>query len=245
VLDASCGPGGVLPRLYAAVAPGGSVLGIDSSTPHVERARQVVRERRLEGVIAVEGADRRAALPVAPESCDAVWIAAVLYPDTVDDPIPVVARLSHTLMPGGLLAIFYGNWRPPLYLAGYARLEHLICAARETVYVRECVWQESPHPESPLVWLRQTGLDFCQLQVFPVVHRQPLPADVRDYLSIAILSGHYAWAVAEGSRDVGMTPEDEDLWRKLSDPQGSDFILNQSDYYCVAIPILALGRQLA
>jgi SAM-dependent methyltransferase len=243
VLDAGCGPGGVLPRLFAAVAPGGSVAGIDSSIPHVERARQLMREQHLEDAITVEVADLRAELSVVPESCDAVWIADVLYPGTVGDPVSVVARLSRTLKPGGRLAIFHGNWMRPLYLPGYARLEHLICAARETVYAREYPWQGPPHPESSLAWLRQAGLVSCQLQVFPLVHRQPLPADVREYLTSAIFGGHYARAVAEGGHEVGMTPEDEDLWRRLSNPQSPDFILNQPDYYCVAAPILAFGRR--
>jgi SAM-dependent methyltransferase len=242
VLDAGCGPGGVLPLLYAGVAPSGMVLGLDVSTPHVERARQLARERGLQNAITVAVADLRADLPVAPQSCDAVWIADVLYPDTVGDSGAAVARLSRTLKPGGVLAIFYGNWLRPLYLPGYARLEHLICAARETLYARERHWQGQPHPERPFAWLSGAGLTACRLQLFPVVYAQPLPEAVRRYITTAILGGHYADAVAACGHDVGMNAEDEAQWRRLADPASSDFILDQPDYYCVISPLLALGQ---
>jgi len=242
VLDAGCGPGGLLPLLYAQVAPGGTVLGLDLSNPHVERARQLVRERGLQDGIRVEVADLRAELPIAPASCDAVWAADVLYPDTVGEPGAAVARLSRTLKPGGTLAIFYGNWLRPLYLPGYARLEHLICAARETLYARTHGWQGQSHPERPLAWLAGAVLTARQLQVFPMVHHQPLPEAVRQYITSAILGGHYADAVAACGQEVGMTADDLELWRRLSDPSSPDFILDQPDYYCAASPILALGR---
>jgi SAM-dependent methyltransferase len=243
VLDAGCGPGGVLPLLRAVVAPTGTVLGLDSSLPHVERARQLARQQNLQQAVTVEVADLRAPLPVEARSFDAVWIADVLYPDTVGDPGAVVARLGQTLKPGGVLAIFYGNWLRPLYLPGYARLEHLICAARETMYTRERHWQGRQHPERPLAWLQDAGLGACDLTVLPVVHRQPLPIAVRRYIATAILGGHYAEAVASCGSEVGMSVDDLNLWRRLSDPEGPDFALDQPDYYCALSPLLAIGRQ--
>ncbi|HZU77459.1 MAG TPA: methyltransferase domain-containing protein [Dehalococcoidia bacterium] len=241
VLDAGCGPGGVLPLLFAGVAPGGTVLGLDYSAPHVERARRLVRERGLGGAVAVEVADLRADLPVADAACDVVWAADVLYPDTVGDPEVVVARLSRTLTPGGTLAVFYGNWLRALYLPGYARLEHLIDAARETMYARERRWQGEPHPERALGWLTRAGLTDCRLHVLPAVHQQPLVAEVRRYIADSILGGHYARAVEACGRDVGMTSADEDLWRRLSDRGSPEYILDQADYYCVATALLAIG----
>lgn len=158
---------------------------------------------------------------------EALFVSAL----AVGDSGAVVTRLSRTLTPGGVLAIFYGNWLRPLYLPGYARLEHLICAARETMYARERAWQGQPHPERPLAWLRGAGLTGCRLQVLPVVYLQPLPEAVREYLGAAILGGHYADAVAACGREVGMTAEDEALWRRLSDPASPEYILDRSDYY--------------
>lgn len=48
VLDAGCGPGGVLPLLARAVAPSGTVLGVDYSLPHVQRARQLAQAHGLQ-----------------------------------------------------------------------------------------------------------------------------------------------------------------------------------------------------
>ncbi len=241
VLDAGCGPGGVLPLLCAGVAPTGKVLGIDISRAHVERARQLVRERGLQDAVAVEVADLRSDLPVEEASCDVVWMADVLYPDAVGDSEVVVSRLSRLLKPGGAMAIFYGNWLRPMYLPGYARLEHLICAARETVYARERHWQGQTHPERALGWLQRAGLVSCRPEIFPAVHRQPLPEEVRSYITAVSLGTHYARAVETCGEEVGMKREDVELWRRLSDPRHHDFILDQPDYYCLAAALLVLG----
>lgn len=243
VLDAGCGPGGVLPLLAAAVVPGGHVTGLDISEPHVARADQLVHEQGLEESVTVAVADLCAELPVEEGSFDAVWSADVLYPDTVGDAEAVVARLARTLNPGGVLAIFYGNWLRATYLPGYARLEHLIGAARETSYEHERRWQGAPHPERALGWLECAGLTQCCLQIFPVLHRQPLPDAVRRYVATAILGGHYAHAVAACGAETGMTTDDLDLWRRVSDPASPDFILDQPDYYCAVAPLLALGMR--
>jgi SAM-dependent methyltransferase len=241
-LDAGCGPGGVLPLLHAAVAPGGSVLGLDLSAPHVARARTLVERLGLRDAVAVATADLRAALPVADGSFDAVWSADVLYPDTVGDPAAAVARLRRALRPGGRLAVFYGNWLRPLYLPGYARLEHLIGAAREALYARDAAWQGAPHPERAPGWLQRAGLTACRVLPLPLLHRQPLPAAVRRYIEVAIFGHHYRRAVAEGARLVGMSDADVALWATLADPAHPDYLLDRPDYYCTLTPLLAVGE---
>jgi hypothetical protein len=209
----------------------------------VKRARQLLREHGLELNATVEVADLRHDLMIESLSCELVWTSDALYPDTVGDPAPVVAKLAHALKPGGVFAIFYGDWLRPFYLPGYARLEHLICAARELEYQRERPWQGLTHPERPLAWLRAAGLTLQPMQVFSTVYTQPLPDAIRQYIGTAILSGHYTRAVTNCGKAVGMTTEDLDLWQRLSDPSSPDFILDQPDYYCVVSPQLAIGRR--
>lgn len=243
VLDAGCGAGGALPLLHAAVAPEGTVVGLDIARAHVTRASALVRQLGLEGAVSVEAADLRAELPQADESFDAAWSADVLYPDTVGDPGAGVVRLKRVLKPGGLLAIFYGNWLRPAYLPGYARLEHLICAAREALYARERMWQGEPHPESALGWLERAGFTRCRMQVHPVLHRQPLPDAVRRYIQIAIFGNHYQRAVAEGGKEVGKSDADQQLWSRLTNPHHPDYALDQPEYYCTATALLAVGEK--
>jgi SAM-dependent methyltransferase len=243
VLDAGCGPGGVLPLLCAAVAPGGGVLGLDISEPHVATASELIQRYGLQASASAAVADLRAELPVAPAAFDAVWSADVLYPDTVGDPQAVVTTLLRALKPGGLLAVFYGNWLRPIYLPGYARLEHLICAAREAAYARDRAWQGEPHPERALGWLTRASCVECQLRLFPVVYQQPLPAPVRRYIQTAIFGGHYQRAVLNTGRAADITEADVALWARLSDPQDPGSVLVQPDYYCAFIALLAVGRK--
>jgi hypothetical protein len=78
-----------------------------------------------------------------------------------------------------------------------------------------------------------------------VLHHQPLTEAVRRYLTSAILDGHYAAAVASAGAAVGMSADDTALWRRLSDPQSPDFVLDRPDYYCAVTPLLAVGHRRA
>lgn len=243
VLDAGCGPGGVLPLLHKSVVPGGKVVGLDLSAAHIERARALVRQWAIADDVTVDAADLRADLPMTNDTFDVIWTADVLYPETVGDPGEAVSRLWRALRPGGQLAIFYGNWMRPIYLPGYARLEHQICAARETAYERECAWQGETHPECALGWLQSSSFINCYIKTYPVVYQQPLPDAVRRYIQMAIFGNHYQWAIEEGGTTGGMTAADLDLWSRLSDPAQPAYVLDRPDYYCAVTALLAVGEK--
>jgi ubiquinone/menaquinone biosynthesis C-methylase UbiE len=98
VLDLGCGPGTITAGLAAAVAPGGSVLGVDLSFEQLALARTAAG-------VAVGLAD---ALPVRTGALDAVFAHALF--DHLTAPHLVLAEARRVLRPGGLLALSSSDW---------------------------------------------------------------------------------------------------------------------------------------
>jgi ubiquinone/menaquinone biosynthesis C-methylase UbiE len=103
VLDVGCGTG-VLSRALAGRASGGSVLGIDAAPALLARARELSRD--APGLRFVEGDAR--ALPLEDASADAVFLDSTL--SHVPGPERAVAEAFRVLRPGGVLAVFDGDY---------------------------------------------------------------------------------------------------------------------------------------
>ena len=100
VLDIGCGRGAVLFPAAQAVAPGGSVLGIDLSSAMVERCAADVAARGLDGVeVRVDDAEHP---DVAPGSFDAVLAGLVIF--FLPDPGAALESFRTALAPDGRLA---------------------------------------------------------------------------------------------------------------------------------------------
>ncbi len=104
VLEIGCGPGYSLPELATAVGSSGRVYGIDLSPEMVARARRRV-ERSGRGDWIELALGDAAALPFAPDSCDAVFMSFVLELfDTPEIPL-VLAECRRVLRPGGRVCV--------------------------------------------------------------------------------------------------------------------------------------------
>jgi SAM-dependent methyltransferase len=100
VLDAGCGPGIVTSILHTMVGPSGSITGIDYSEKRIAYAKSkyMTRER-----IQFVKHDLRDPLPYTGEF-DLVWARFVLEYNR-NELVQIVANLSETLKPGGLLCL--------------------------------------------------------------------------------------------------------------------------------------------
>ncbi len=104
VLDIGCGAGTTALELARAVAPGGTVTGIDISAPMLETARR--RAEEAEAPIEFIEADA-ATHPFAPRYTLLFSRFGVMF---FDDPMAAFANLHGALRPGGRLA--FVCWRP-------------------------------------------------------------------------------------------------------------------------------------
>jgi ubiquinone/menaquinone biosynthesis C-methylase UbiE len=113
VVDCGCGPGTITVDLAEKVAPG-RVIGIDLESAQFETGRARARARGLDNVTFVR-ADIRA-LPLAPETVDAVFMNAVLI-YLGEEHGSVLRSLKRALRPGGVIGVsdpdYGGNlWVP-------------------------------------------------------------------------------------------------------------------------------------
>ncbi|MBI1198386.1 MAG: methyltransferase domain-containing protein [Phenylobacterium sp.] len=105
ILDIGCGAGAASLELARAVAPGGSVLGVDISHPLLEVARH--RAEAVEGATFLE-ADAQT-YPFEPASFDGAFSRfGVMF---FADPPAAFANIRRALKPGGRLA--FVCWREP------------------------------------------------------------------------------------------------------------------------------------
>jgi SAM-dependent methyltransferase len=107
VLDAGCGTGRALPALRAAVGASGVVVGVDL-TPAMLRAA-VRAGRHRDGWLLLADV---AALPLRPESFDAVFAAGLI--SHLPRPAENLRELRRVVRPGGILALFHPVGRAAL-----------------------------------------------------------------------------------------------------------------------------------
>ena len=103
LLDAGCGAGDVARELAAAVAPGGEVVALDSSTATLAAAR----ERHDGGAIRYVTGDV-SALDLADDSFDGVWCERVLQ--HVDDADVAIGELVRVTRAGGRVCLLDTDW---------------------------------------------------------------------------------------------------------------------------------------
>ncbi|MGQ4430067.1 class I SAM-dependent methyltransferase [Streptomyces sp. SAS_260] len=107
VLDAGCGTGRALPPLRAAVGRSGVVLGADLTPAMLRAAVRAGRDR--EGQLLLADV---AALPLRPESLDAVFGAGLIA--HLPRPEANLRELARVVRPGGTLALFHPIGRAAL-----------------------------------------------------------------------------------------------------------------------------------
>ena len=107
VLDAGCGTGRALPPLRAAVGRSGVVVGAELTPAMLEAAVRAGRGR--EGQLLLADV---AALPLRPESLDAVFAAGLIA--HLPHPGENLRELARVVRPGGTLALFHPIGRAAL-----------------------------------------------------------------------------------------------------------------------------------
>ena len=105
VLDVACGPGNFTAAFAAAVAPTGRAIGIDLSSPMLDRARANNAHARA---TFLRGDATR--LPFPDGSLDAVNCYAALY--LIPDPYAAFDEMLRVLRPGGRIAVMTSRESP-------------------------------------------------------------------------------------------------------------------------------------
>ena len=231
VLDAGCGTGEALQWLCDAVAPQGTVIGIDLAAAHVSAARASASGQAL-----VLQADVRQP-PLTPRSFDLVWSVNTI--NHLREPLAGVQALASLLHPGGRIAVGQSSLLPDMFFAWDSRLERLTTEAVRQYYRDRYDLSERDLADTRSIvgLLRRSGLRDVTAQTLIIERMSPLnPAD-EAYLLEAIFRD--TWG--ERLRPY-LSGEDYDELTALCDPRHPGFALRRTDFHFLQTFTVAVGQ---
>jgi SAM-dependent methyltransferase len=231
VLDAGCGTGEALQWLCEAVAPQGTVVGIDLATAHVSAARAGADERVL--VLQADVSQP----PLAPRSFDLVWSVNTI--NHLREPLAGVQVLAGLLCPGGRIAMGQSSLLPEMFFAWDSRLERLTTEAVRQYYRDRYGLSERDLTDTRSIvgLMRRAALHGVTAQTFIIERVSPLnPAD-ETYLLEAIFRD--TWG--ERLRPY-LSGEDYDELAALCDPHHPAFALRRTDFHFLQTFTVAVGQ---
>ncbi|MGB6354481.1 MAG: class I SAM-dependent methyltransferase [Steroidobacteraceae bacterium] len=220
VLDAGCGTGEALRWLQDAVAPSGTVMGIDLAEAHVRAARQHTSPQ-----IQVRQGDILHA-PLAPASFDFIWCVNTIH--HLHDPAAGVNRLAALLRPGGRIALGQSALLPDMVFAWDSRLERAIHEAVRRYYRDRyrLAEQDLMSVRAILGVLHRAQLRGVTARTVIIERVSPLDAATESYLAEAIFRD--TWG--ERLRPYLACDEGAELAR-LCDPADLRYALKRPDFH--------------
>ena len=231
VLDAGCGTGEALRWLCDAVAPLGTVVGIDLAAAHVSAARASTSGQAL-----VLQADVRRP-PLALRSFDLVWSVNTI--NHLREPLAGVVVLAGLLRPGGRIVLGQSSLLPDMFFAWDSRLERLTTEAVRGYYRDRYGLSERDLADTRSIvgLLRRASLHGVTAQTFMIERVSPLnPAD-EAYLLEAMFRD--TWG--ERLRPY-LSGEDYDELTALCDPGHPAFALRRTDFHFLQTFTVAVGQ---
>jgi SAM-dependent methyltransferase len=231
ILDAGCGTGEALRWMWDAVAPQGTVVGIDLAEAHVSAARAIVPDR----VLVLQADVRRP--PLEPRNFDFIWSVNTI--NHLHEPLEGVRVLASLLRPGGRIALGQSSLLPEMFFAWDSRLERLITEAVR-IYYRERYGlseRDLADTRSIVGLLRRASLQRVAAQTFVIERVSPLNSADQAYLLEAIFRG--TWG--ERLRPY-LSAEDYDELTALCDPDHPAFALRRTDFHFLQTFTVAVGE---
>jgi ubiquinone/menaquinone biosynthesis C-methylase UbiE len=231
VLDAGCGSGSYLPALRAKVLQEGCVLSLDTSFDNVSYGLA-----NLDAVIDLATVGTISALPFAADSLDAVWCANTLQFLDEGELLHTLQEFTRVVRPGGTVAVkdvdmtgFRLYPAPPLLASRLAQA--CIMGGNASKQSFGSLRGRDLH-----AWLRGSGLEDVKQQSFLIERFSPLDAATTQLLTewLPYLAGLAA--------QRGVPQEDMVVWRRLATPELALDFIQQPDFYCCELQVVATGR---
>jgi len=231
VLDAGCGTGESLGWLWNVVKPGGSVVGIDLASAHIQAAQRYVTE-----YIQVAQGDLLDA-PLEPASFDFIWCVNTL--NHFRDPVQAIQKLTSLLRPGGRIALGQSSFIPDMYFAWDSRLERLTNEAVRRYYRERYGLDERDlgSVRALVGMLRAAELRQVSARTILLERISPVDTATERYLLEAIFRN--TWG--ERLRPY-LAPNDYAELQRLCDPLHPGYALRRPDFHFLQTFTLATAQ---
>ncbi|NHI92175.1 MAG: class I SAM-dependent methyltransferase [Candidatus Lokiarchaeota archaeon] len=222
-LDAGCGIGAIAKMLSEKIGSNGQVIGLDLSKTFINYARSNYQSKNLqfkEGDIN--------SLPFQENTFDWLWSVDTVWPGPKEfgcpseDPIPIVKEFHRVIKPNG--SIFLLFWTSQKLLPGHPILEAELNTASSAVAPFTEDMNPIHHVMNATYWLAELG--FKNIKVITYLQNITAPLTQMDKSALLMLFQMF-WSSAE-------LEVDEKFWRaykKISDPNSSEYLLNNEHYH--------------
>ncbi len=239
VVDVGCSGGAHLGLFADAVAPGGTVTGLDRDAERIALAATMHAGRVADGTLCLQTGDMHA-LPFDAQTFDVVWSSLVLHHD--ERPRDTLAEWARVLRTGGMVAVLDGDgggsfpivpWSPALELklrAAALRLDEERYTAQLGYHFAGYVGRQLPR------LLRETGLVNVQMHALADVDRAPL-CPQRE----AFQRNWFVHSFGQRLRPY-LAPRDWEEFAALFDPDSTTYLLNHPDFFMSRTWYLGIGR---
>jgi SAM-dependent methyltransferase len=226
-LDLGCGAG-LATRWLLEQLPGGYVVGLDLSLPHLTVASD--HHAALVQADAGRACFRDATL-------DFIWSCNTI--NHLNDPIEVLRELKRSLCAGGRLALAQSGLLPDMFFAWDAPLEDAVRAACHRAYRERygLALEDTAGVRGLVRLMRSAGFAAVAARTYVVERVQPLRAADRDYFRHAIFEG--AW----GEKVLPyLSPGERARLRRNCDPKSPEYCLDREDFHHVQTLTVCEGR---
>jgi len=231
-LDAGCGIGSHTMLLAEVVGPGGHVTGLDLSSEFVAHAQGLAERSGQLGQVSFRQGNVNE-LPFDDDTFDWAWSVDCVGHRTVGDPVTGLQELARVVRPAGLVAIL--GYSSQMLLPGFPLLEARLNATASAMNFLAKGLKPEEIFQRALGWFRDAGL--TEPKARTVVGTVQAPLD--DAIRRALIS---LFGMLWGEMRSKMVQADREEYRRLADPESSDFILDSPDYYAFFTYSIFEGR---
>lgn len=222
-LDACCGTGYITKLLGESVGPDGHVTGLDISPDFIEYAGVNNKISNIDFAIGDVNM-------LQFEDCSFDWIISIdgIWPGPKElncpseDSSVIINEFYRVLIPAGKLFILY--WTSQKLLCGYPLLE----ARLNTVSSATAPFVEGMKPLYHVLnaknWLKSAGFKKIYARTFLADIEAPFSDNEKKAINLLIWM---LWEKAEA--EAGK--EDWSMFKRISDPDSDDYVLNNKNYY--------------
>jgi demethylmenaquinone methyltransferase/2-methoxy-6-polyprenyl-1,4-benzoquinol methylase len=219
-LDVGCGIGLQTMLLADAVGNKGQVTGLDISQPFLDLCAAITRKAGYERRVVFRQGDLHA-LPFEDGTFDWLW-SSDCAGYRAGEPLSLLGELARVVKPGGTVAILV--YSSQQLLPGHPLLEARLNATGPGMAPFAAGMAPDAHYMRAVAWLKAAGLEEPRARTLIAEFQAPLAPEVRAALR-ALIEMRWPGVLPE------LEPADGELFRRLSDPESPDFILDVAGYY--------------